>query len=236
MVQYKNKWKYHKKSVCFFFWGKYSGTVFFLVKKLNKKFPSFYFFTVFFFPLTADIWLDNDTFTGFLRLSHWQKALKGRLGSSNACRYGLILSYLNATETVFQHTNRTKQSVSQTYKQFKMSWITLWQTVSSCQMIQVGESESKTSVESSVLKKTRDTLQFQAPTFGLHVWMNTKADPWLGSVYVATTTAALLCQSCVLRHAVEDSFLGDEVCRSIKLGDLSLVQHQHSERREGRFI
>lgn len=48
--------------------------------------------------------------------------------------------------------------------------------------------------------------------------------------------AVLLCQSCVLHHAVENPSLGYEVCRSIKLCYLSLVQHQHSGKREEIII
>lgn len=46
--------------------------------------------------------------------------------------------------------------------------------------------------------------------------------------------AVLLCQSCVFSHAVEDSSLWYEVWRSVKLCYLSLVQHQHSARRDRR--
>lgn len=49
---------------------------------------------------------------------------------------------------------------------------------------------------------------------------------------IGTKKAVLLCQSCILSHAVEDSSLRYKVCRSIKLCYLSLVQHQHSARRE----
>lgn len=42
------------------------------------------------------------------------------------------------------------------------------------------------------------------------------------------TEVASLRQSCILHHAIEDSSLRYEVRRSVKLCDLSLVQHQHS--------
>lgn len=50
------------------------------------------------------------------------------------------------------------------------------------------------------------------------------------------TKADLLHQSCVFRHAVEDSSFGYEVCGSIKLRYLSLVQHQHPGRGQTRQL
>lgn len=58
-------------------------------------------------------------------------------------------------------------------------------------------------------------------------------EPW--PVRSGEIEAALLCQPCVFSHAVEDTSLGYEVCRSVELCYLSLVQHQHSAGREKRF-
>lgn len=59
------------------------------------------------------------------------------------------------------------------------------------------------------------------------VWAQLSMNSAYKLVDVATT---LLCQACVLGHAIEYSFLCYEIDRSVKLCDLSLVQHQHSER------
>lgn len=50
------------------------------------------------------------------------------------------------------------------------------------------------------------------------------------------TKAALLHQSCIFRHAVEDSSLGYELSGSVKLSYLSLVQHKHPGRGQTRGL
>lgn len=102
MVQYKNKWVYHKECRFLLMRKVQWHSVFLCKKKKKKKFLLFFFYLLF-----CSRQLIRKRYIHWLSSSHWQKALKGRLGSSSDCRYGLFFSYLNAKETVFPTQDNT---------------------------------------------------------------------------------------------------------------------------------
>lgn len=78
-------------------------------------------------------------------------------------------------------------------------------------------SEITTAKEKHTHTRSTSTLTFR---IGLR---STKRERRLVSGWRWDGGTSLLCQACVLGHAVEDSFPWHEVCRSVELCDLSLV-------------
>lgn len=219
MVQYKNKWVYHKGC---FLWGEYSGTVFFLCRK--NKIKKFLLFFSLFCCVAADSRLQNDTFTGFLHPTgrrHENADLDQAGLASMAC---FFFSYMDAERMMFAtgdkpvsakrlQTVREEEGQLMSCSAFTQTWC--------------GRSKSAEGVQ-AVSKPAVSALRPQ-----IH-FSQTELSCSSGWFVTCEQKAVLLRQSSIFRHAVEDSSLCYEVCWSVKLCYLSLVQNQHSGRQEHR--